>query len=116
MLVGVGGYQGRQLVKGDILSLSPQCDLVDDAAPSVPEHLIPHYPNEWDIEVLPAAQWDHEYLTPEGQEMLTSAKWKASPSSGRSGLRLEGPRIKWARKHGGEGGSHPSNVVDQGLS
>ncbi|KAK0443623.1 urea carboxylase [Armillaria borealis] len=116
MLVGVGGYQGRQLVKGDILSLSPHCGLVDDATPSVPEHLIPQYPNEWDIEVLPAAQWDHEYLTPEGQEMLTSAKWKASPSSGRSGLRLEGPRIKWARKHGGEGGSHPSNVVDQGYS
>ena len=30
----------------------------------------------------------------------------------RLGIRLTGPRPKFARKDGGEGGSHPSNVHD----
>ena len=30
----------------------------------------------------------------------------------RLGVRLQGPRPKFARKDGGEGGSHPSNVHD----
>ena len=30
----------------------------------------------------------------------------------RLGIRLQGPKPKFARKDGGEGGSHPSNVHD----
>lgn len=30
----------------------------------------------------------------------------------RLGIRLQGPRPKFARRDGGEGGSHPSNVHD----
>ena len=30
----------------------------------------------------------------------------------RLGIRLQGPRPEFARKDGGEGGSHPSNVHD----
>ena len=32
--------------------------------------------------------------------------------SNRLGIRMQGPRPKFARKDGGEGGSHPSNVHD----
>ena len=32
--------------------------------------------------------------------------------SNRLGIRMEGPRPKFARADGGEGGSHPSNVHD----
>lgn len=32
------------------------------------------------------------------------------------GVRLEGPRIDWARTSGGEGGSHPSNIHDNGYA
>ena len=32
------------------------------------------------------------------------------------GIRLEGPQIEWARKSGGEGGSHPSNIHDNGYA
>ena len=32
------------------------------------------------------------------------------------GIRLEGPQIKWARENGGEGGSHPSNILDNGYA
>jgi hypothetical protein len=33
-----------------------------------------------------------------------------------SGIRLEGPKIQWARLNGGEGGSHPSNIHDNGYA
>lgn len=32
------------------------------------------------------------------------------------GIRLEGPQIEWARETGGEGGSHPSNIHDNGYA
>ncbi|THG95497.1 hypothetical protein EW026_g6172 [Hermanssonia centrifuga] len=32
------------------------------------------------------------------------------------GIRLEGPKLGWARKNGGEGGSHPSNIHDSGYA
>ena len=32
------------------------------------------------------------------------------------GIRLEGPKIGWARQNGGEGGSHPSNIHDNGYA
>lgn len=41
-------------------------------------------------------------LLPEGMMMC----------SNRLGIRLQGPRPKFARTDGGEGGSHPSNVHD----
>lgn len=41
---------------------------------------------------------------------------QVSPSSNRMGIRLEGPKLDWARKDGGMGGSHPSNVLDCGYA
>lgn len=32
------------------------------------------------------------------------------------GIRLDGPKIDWARSSGGEGGSHPSNIHDNGYA
>ncbi len=33
-------------------------------------------------------------------------------NSNRLGVRLEGPKLKFARENGGEGGNHPSNLLD----
>ena len=32
------------------------------------------------------------------------------------GVRLFGPKLDWARTTGGEGGSHPSNILDTGYA
>ncbi|CAF4904679.1 unnamed protein product, partial [Rotaria sp. Silwood2] len=45
---------------------------------------------------------------------LLNTKWKVHFSSNRMGIRLIGPRPKWKRLDGGEGGSHPSNIHDCG--
>jgi hypothetical protein len=34
----------------------------------------------------------------------------------KTGIRLEGPRFRWARTRGGEKGSHLSNVLEFGYS
>jgi hypothetical protein len=40
---------------------------------------------------------------------------KISHNASRSGIRLVGPSPKWARSSGGEGGAHPSNVIEYGY-
>ena len=32
------------------------------------------------------------------------------------GINLQGKTLQWARKTGGEGGSHPSNIHDNGYA
>ena len=41
-----------------------------------------------------------------------STAYKVHHNSNRLGIRLDGPKPKFARADGGEGGSHPSNVHD----
>jgi len=46
-------------------------------------------------------------------------KWTVSSSSNRMGIRLQSPdgsKIEWAREDGGEGGSHPSNILDNAYA
>ena len=41
---------------------------------------------------------------------------RCTSTSARTGVRLEGPRPKWARPDGGEAGLHPSNIHDNAYS
>lgn len=51
-----------------------------------------------------------------GIDAFFAATWTVSASANRMGIRLEGPKIAWTRKNGGEGGSHPSNIHDNGYA
>lgn len=54
-----------------------------------------------------------EFITAAGRQTIYSSSWKVDHNCSRTGIRLVGPRIEWARKQGAEAaGSHPSNVVD----
>lgn len=107
----LGGHQGRPLLAGDLLEISSNEEGPIFSAPSA---AVPVFSSAWEIEVCVGAQWDPAFIAPEGMSTLLDTEWQVTPASNRSGLRLEGPRIQWARSDGGEGGSHPSNVVDQG--
>ncbi|KAL8698767.1 MAG: hypothetical protein Q9201_006398 [Fulgogasparrea decipioides] len=112
--VGVGGYQGRALVAGDLLATSKQ---VLDHLPSplsIPEQLIPEYPNHWDLMAM-IGPYDEGYLLEEDVKMMYETKWQVSHNAARGGIRLIGPKPKWARADGGEGGAHPSNVPEYGY-
>lgn len=53
-----------------------------------------------------------DFITKRGLEILHGTTWKVDHNASRTGMRMVGPTIEWARTSGGVGGSHPSNVVD----
>lgn len=114
-IVAIGGYQGRQLAPGDQLSLVKDIPSGLNAHPSVPRALLPEYTSSWTIYALPGPH-EEGYLTGDDIEMLYSTEWKVSHNASRSAIRLVGPVPQWARPDGGEGGSHPSNLVEYGYS
>ncbi|KAF7593818.1 hypothetical protein BBP40_010752 [Aspergillus hancockii] len=113
-MVGVGGYQGRQLAPGDLLSITSEIpDNHGDL--SLPENLIPKYPDHWELLAMPGP-YDEGYLAPESIDLLYDTDWRISHNAARGGIRLLGPKPKWARSDGGEGGAHPSNLIEYGYA
>ena len=112
--VGVGGYQGRQLAAGDLLSITKDIPSHLSKPLDLPANLIPHYPGHWDILAM-VGPYEEGYLLKEDVEMIYNTKWQISHNAARGGIRLIGPKPKWARADGGEGGAHPSNVVEYGY-
>ncbi|ETS86272.1 urea carboxylase [Pestalotiopsis fici W106-1] len=114
-MVTVGGYQGRALRAGDFLRISAATSLAAMEPVSVPSKLLPRYQYDcWDIQVM-SGPYETGYLTTEDIRMITSTEWQVSHNAARGGMRLIGPRPKFARSDGGEGGSHPSNVFEYGY-
>ncbi|CAL1694912.1 unnamed protein product [Somion occarium] len=121
--MGGGGYQGRALQGGDMLQIMPFNDDGNESLP-LPRSLIPSYPPNWILYSLPGPQDDTEFITEAGIEAFYTARWRVSISSNRMGIRLEPvnqdasdtPVLQWARSNGGEGGSHPSNILDNGYA
>ncbi len=110
-----GGHGGRALRLGDVLHLgdAPDADalyhvLAEDAAP-----VLSH---EWDIAVLYGPHGAPDFFTPEDIEEFFQAEWEVHYNSARTGVRLIGPKPKWAREDGGEAGLHPSNIHDNAYA
>jgi urea carboxylase len=106
---GFGGWQGRPLEAGDVLPLGSPV-----GRPSAPlaEDEIPIYTDHWELAALVGPHGAPDYFTPEDVELFFAAEWEVSLNSSRLGYRLEGPTVQFARDGGGEGGSHPSNLID----
>lgn len=109
-----GGHQGRALMPGDILPITPVSLLTN--LQDLPIALFPDYPKErggtWEIGVLPGPQSAPDYFTTEDVDEFFATDFVVHHNSNRLGIRLQGPRPKFARSDGGDGGSHPSNVHD----
>lgn len=112
--VGVGGYQGRALAAGDLLGISKRVPSQLASPLSISERLIPQYPNHWDLMTM-VGPYDDGFLYDEDVKMMYETKWQISHNAARGGIRLIGPKPKWARVDGGEGGAHPSNVPEYGY-
>lgn len=112
-----GGYQGRTLRAGDwlqIAELDPQVTALTQSF-SLPSALIPDIGTDSPIYTLPGPYDTSEFITPGGRETFFETVWKVAFSSSRGGIRLEGPPPQWSRTTGGEGGSHPSNMLGYGY-
>jgi urea carboxylase len=114
LLGGFGGHAGRSLKVGDIVHLHGA-----NAASSIvalPAALIPEYGKHWEIAVLYGPHTSPEFFTEEDIEMIFSTDWRVHYQSDRTGVRLIGPKPKWARPDGGEAGLHPSNIHDNAYA
>jgi len=108
-----GGHAGRTLRVGDVLHLADT-----QPAPSValPEVLVPKYAEHWEIGVLYGPHGAPDFFTPQDIEMFFATSWEVHYNSSRTGVRLIGPKPKWARADGGEAGLHPSNIHDNAYA
>jgi urea carboxylase/allophanate hydrolase len=118
-LGNMGGYNGRVLKVGDVLFLG-QPYLPSNTLPApesepvpLPKELIPPIESkEWIVAVTCGPHGSPDFFKEESVEAFFSEKWKVHYNSNRFGVRLIGPKPKWARLDGGEAGLHPSNQHD----
>ena len=110
-LGGFGGHAGRALRAGDVVPLR-----AERTAPNQPEalppELLPDLTDRWQIGVLPGPHAAPDYLTGTTSTLFYATEWQVHFNSARTGVRLIGPRLSWARPDGGEAGLHPSNIND----
>lgn len=113
MLGQFGGHAGRTLRPGDALHIRAAGNHVPR---KLPQEFIPKYTNNWEIDVLYGPHGAPDFFTDEDVRNFFASDWKVHHNSDRTGVRLLGPKPKWARTDGGEAGLHPSNVHDVAYS
>ncbi len=112
-----GGFEGRRLQRGDELKLiKPTKGLKDIESRKFKKELIPEYSITWEIRVLAGMSSAPDYFTEEGMDWFFSEPRLILKEADRSAYRLEVDREEmrktYARENGGQGGSHPTNIVD----
>ncbi|MBO1331775.1 5-oxoprolinase/urea amidolyase family protein [Streptomyces sp. VRA16 Mangrove soil] len=110
-LGGFGGHGGRALRTGDVLHGGATAP----GAP-VPPADRPPFTSAWTIGALEGPHAAPEFFTEEDIHDFYAADWKVHFNSARTGVRLVGPKPRWARTDGGEAGLHPSNIHDTPYS
>ena len=109
-----GGHGGRALQTGDVLHFNGPSGLA--VSEELPEALRPQWSNHWSIKVLYGPHGAPDYFTPEDIDTFLNTDWEVHFNSARTGVRLIGPKPKWARTDGGEAGLHPSNIHDNAYA
>ncbi|GFM28935.1 urea carboxylase [Novosphingobium sp. PY1] len=102
-----GGHAARRLLAGDTLHLGDEATV----AP-LPDVDLPDLATEWTVRVLYGPHGAPDFFTDEDIDEIVRVEWQVHYNSNRTGVRLVGPKPKWARTDGGEAGLHPSNIHD----
>ncbi|GAA2710098.1 5-oxoprolinase/urea amidolyase family protein [Actinoplanes palleronii] len=71
---------------------------------------------DWQIRVTEGPHAAPEFFLREDLDAFYAAQWEVHFNSARTGVRLIGPKPRWARADGGEAGLHPSNIHDTPYS
>jgi urea carboxylase len=110
-LGGFGGHGGRELRTGDVLHLG-NVEGSEPMLPAVDDGLVPILTSSWELAVIDGPHAAPDFVTDTGIAAFYATDWQVHHHSSRTGVRLIGPAIEWARPDGGEAGLHPSNVHD----
>jgi urea carboxylase len=110
-LGGFGGHGGRALRAGDVLHGGSTA-----AGAPVPAERRPEFGGEWLVGAVEGPHAAPEFFTEDDIRDFYAAEWKVHFNSARTGVRLVGPKPRWARGDGGEAGLHPSNIHDTPYS
>lgn len=109
-----GGVTGGALRTGDVLNFCTVTEIRKPAA--LPNALRPTYSNHWILRVIYGPHGAPDFFTSEDIELFFASEWRVHYNSSRTGIRLIGPKPKWARSDGGEAGMHPSNIHDNAYA
>jgi urea carboxylase len=109
-----GGHAGRNLAAGDVLHLQPPSAMRSPTG--LPDPLHPQLTHQWQLRVLSGPHGAPDFFTPADIETVLEVPWKVHHNSNRTGVRLIGPKPRWARRDGGEAGLHPSNIHDNAYA
>jgi urea carboxylase len=118
-----GGHGGRVLRAGDVLHVGapgratatpPRLELAMAAAAAAA--LVPAFSTHWEIGVLVGPHAAPDFFTEADIETFFATDWQVHYNSSRTGVRLIGPKPRWARTDGGEAGLHPSNIHDNAYA
>lgn len=115
-LIGIGGYEGRELAEGDQLPVGAATGTGPSPGESVAADHVPDYAAKDTIRVV-MGLCDYR-LTDEGRTELLDSEWKISDEADRVGCRLEGPDIAGMfeeREQPFGAGPDQTNVVDLGY-
>ncbi|MEU1178444.1 5-oxoprolinase/urea amidolyase family protein [Streptomyces sp. NPDC005820] len=104
-----GGHGGRALRTGDVLHGGG----VTEGTPVTDR---PSFTSVWHLGAVEGPHAAPEFFTEDDIRDFYAADWKVHFNSARTGVRLVGPKPRWARTDGGEAGLHPSNIHDTPYS
>lgn len=109
LLGGFGGGIGRALATGDALGVGREenCD-----APAALDAILLKLTDRWALRAIPGPHGAPDYFTGDALAALFAAEWVVDHRSDRTGIRLAGPSVRFARADGGEAGLHPCNIHD----
>ncbi len=113
-LGGIGGLGGRELREGDVLR--PAAAAAAPAPASVHPLERPTFTHDWELTVVPGPHAAPEFFHEDDLDAIYATEWEVHFNSARTGVRLIGPRPRWARPDGGDAGLHPSNIHDTPYS
>ncbi|NEE04154.1 urea carboxylase [Phytoactinopolyspora halotolerans] len=109
-LGGFGGHGGRALRSGDVLRA------VGTTVNGTPVTERPSFGHHWEIAVTEGPHAAPEFFTRDDIATLYGTDYTVHFNSARTGVRLMGPKPRWARSDGGEAGLHPSNIHDNAYT
>ncbi len=111
-----GGHATGALRTGDVLRVhrSGAVTPVHDGA--LAEEDRPAFAHDWTLAALDGPHGAPDFFLDEDIDTFFSAAYEVHYNSARTGVRLIGPKPKWARKDGGEAGLHPSNIHDNAYA